>query len=143
MRLRRRRPEPEPSDRDHEWEDLLHSFRTRSSRPMQREIYHRKARQARQVEAMFNPPVKGFGGVPPSSSTGIGVDVPAQAPSEPSAPPGQEPGHLSLTSPSIQPEPRPLTAREQLEAQWGDLDAGERAWRQEHGDDREPVWGFL
>ena len=67
MKWRRQR-ELEPVDRTQEWEGLLHSFRTRSSQAMQRELYHRKARQ-RQAERVRDRGVEGFSrDVVPSAS---------------------------------------------------------------------------
>lgn len=55
----------------------------------------------------------------------------------------EPPSKLTAHADAAQPEPRPLSYGEQLTEQWAVFDAGERAWREEHGDDRERVWEFL
>lgn len=100
---------------------------------MQRELYHRRARQAREVKALFNPTPRA---VPVESrfppSTGVRAPLTPEPPSK-----------LTAHADAAQPEPRPLSYGEQLTEQWAVFDAGERAWREEHGDDRERVWEFL
>jgi len=125
MRLLRRR---HSADQAATWSDLLERYRTATPRDAKLLAYRREARWCRQAKAIFETPtpVRFFKESCSRSHSGSGIGVPRPTPSKP----------VALAA----PEPRPLSAAEQIDTYWRDAD--ECAWRDQHGDDRQP-WGFL